>query len=127
MRTIKFRAYHEATQRMFEVEYINFHFRLLRGSKVGPYLSFDDVIQMQFTGAPDKHGTDIYEGDIIKYGDTVGTIKWSVDDTKFYVSAHAQNTEFNNGIWNLSIGRDSHLIEVTGNIYENPELLQLEV
>lgn len=60
----------------------------------------------------DKYGKELTEGDIIKYGDTYGTIRWSVDDARFYISAPAQNTEFNNGIWNVNLEHDLHEIEL---------------
>jgi uncharacterized phage protein (TIGR01671 family) len=67
---------------------------------------------MQFTGLKDKNGIEIYEGDIL--------------DTKCVVS-------FNDGMFGIFdkhnyMGLNSYMSkfrEVIGNIYENPELLQL--
>ncbi len=128
MRKIRFRAWDKINKRMFQVGLISISLEFVReiGDSIS-YYPFDRIILMRFIRLTDKHGIDIYEGDIIKFGDTYGTIRWSVDETKFYVSASAQNTEFNNGLWRINIGRDSHLIVVIGNVYENPELLQLEV
>ncbi len=62
----------------------------------------------QYTGLKDKNGVEIYEGDIIKYGlhfDECFTIIWNYSDLEM-------------------LYRNSNQVEVIGNIYENPELLQ---
>lgn len=74
---------------------------------------------MQFTGLLDKNGKEIYEGDILSgHGDGDVEIRWG--QTEWWCS-------FQDGegialdemcIW---FGNNS---EVTGNIYENPELIQ---
>ena len=82
---------------------------------------------MQFTGLHDKHGREIYEGDIITSTHPVITpgYKWLVQwkDAGFepFVSEERDHGE-------LAFGVKEHLetFEVIGNIYENPELLTLE-
>jgi hypothetical protein len=71
---------------------------------------------MQYTELKDKDGKEIYEGDIISFKDfniVTGVVTWS-----------------NNGFWDVpKIGnwlgnlKECGVIEVIGNIYENPELL----
>ena len=86
-------------------------------------LDAEDVVLMQATGLQDKKGVDIYEGDIIKTGETVdwlnedmGVIRFL--DGAFFIDYHNLDTEFD------YIGNISLPIEVVGNIYENPELLE---
>jgi len=70
---------------------------------------------MQYTGLVDKQGKEIYEGDIVKAFAVL-------DKTKEFNCA----VEWSAGgfIANGSLGVNNHLLEVIGNIYENPELLK---
>jgi len=108
MREIKFRARYRITEKGFV--YFSLDDLLHREGVMFP----EDLAEiMQFTGLRDKNGTEVYEGDLIK--DTVGDIR----EIK-YVS---------NGFW-LSYPNGGHYIpleefmEVVGNVYENPSLLQ---
>ena len=76
----------------------------------------------QYTGMVDKHGTKIFEGDIIDFfgrsdGDGYGVVKYDAYETEF-------GFEYDN-IYR-SLGRNFHPenIEVVGNIYDNPELVE---
>lgn len=76
----------------------------------------------QYTGLKDKNGNKIFEGDIIDFlyrsdGDDYGIVQYDVDETEFGF------------VYNLiydGLGRHycSKDIEVIGNIYDNPELLE---
>ena len=68
---------------------------------------------MQFTGLYDKNGKEIYEGDIYKWRDEIGTITY--DNACFNCTAGNGNNEL------YSMVDD---IEIIGNIYENPELIK---
>lgn len=80
------------------------------------------VIYMQYTGLKDKHGTEIFEGDIVKFHYKRGIYKigpvvwndmfgsWDIDCTDFVAYK--------------SLGKFNSVSEVIGNIYENPELLE---
>lgn len=75
----------------------------------------------QYTGMVDKHGTKIFEGDIVDFskrpdnGD-YGAVIYDADETEFGI-------EYYNIYRSLGKNYYPENIEVIGNIYDNPELL----
>ena len=74
-------------------------------------------IIMQWTQLKDKNGKEIYEGDIVYVicEDGNAVIEWDEDSAKFSIKFDDWIADFD---WYS--GKD---LEVIGNIYENPELL----
>lgn len=96
-----------------------------RDSQNGMYKSLYVDRLMQFIGAKDKNGVEIYEGDIIrpqsgKYG-TDFEIKWS----PILCGFTAMQIESGHPSPQLNQETMCHF-EVVGNIYENPELVSNE-
>lgn len=119
-RTIKFRAWSVKGKRMytagFQVSPFNGVALSLRGEGTAEgWYRNDDLLLMQFTGLTDRHGKEVYEGDVVRktscgdYG-KVGVV--------VYEKAGFQIGEGWDG---LSLDAE---IEVLGNLYEHPELVR---
>lgn len=86
---------------------------------LGSYDAVNPETVGQYTGLTDKNGTKIFEGDIVKYGDTVHNVVFEQRNGTAYFGLVYSTLE------TLSFGyyQDLKQIEVIGNIYDNPELL----
>lgn len=74
----------------------------------------------QYTGLTDNKGEKIFEGDIVKYGDTIHQVVFEQrNGTAYYGLVYSP-------IETLPFGhyQDLKQIEVIGNIHDNPELLK---
>ena len=89
----------------------------------------DEIELMQSTGLKDKNGKEIFEGDIITNGQNVMCMKRH-NTLGFYVEEKGE-VEF---IADSAVLEDfeedakeiADSLEIIGNIYENPELLEVE-
>lgn len=89
--------------------------------------SFDEIELMQYTGLKDKNGVKIFEGDIVNI---CGFINREVVEYDNYYVGYVLKRYDNNGkvIYVTPLTEYSSIVapklEVIGNIYENPELLE---
>lgn len=128
MREIKFRCWNGREKQMIladDICRIHFSKEIPYGVYIwgGDIVIHGDCILMQYTGLKDKNSKEIYEGDIIKYkyekslrGD-ISKVEWQNEYAGFspFVDYDSDNQ------WSY-INLES--IEVIGNIYENPKLLE---
>ena len=88
--------------------------KVIMWSSDGIVDEFDADEVCLFTGLSDKNGIEIYEGDIVDYeGEWVDLVEFS-EGNIWIASNHALTSS------DLNMG----CIEVIGNIYQNPELLE---
>lgn len=123
-REIKFRVWDEEEKTMWRHEnigYINFYDKVI-WLRHGGFLDMDynPCTLMQYTGLKDKNGKEIYEGDIVKREpmspgglDRIGKITF--EDGVIWLESNVDS---------VCLYDEIDELEVIGNIYENPELLE---
>ena len=139
MREIKFRAWAKKSKFMTGVCFLEFLHGGIKASGAGIHIDNGwvteanghthecEVVLMQYTGLKDRNGVEIYEGDIClaegvvdrgdgNYDDEFGRVYFN--DGAFYFKSYSVGEELL--IYALDIG-----LTVSGNIYENPELLEV--
>lgn len=114
---LKYRAWDNWRKRMSVVDRIYIDTEGVRlYDDFGEYWrDFRDVKLMQSTGLKDKNGKEIFEGDIVKCSGLLGTIE------SFKAMWICSFVKYNNY---QKVGFFAQEIEVVGNVYENPELLE---
>lgn len=138
MREIKFKLYlqNEETGAITSVEfnYAQIFSGLAKEILEKNYPRWFVIANCQYTGLHDKNGKEIYEGDVVSYPKEPFVGKWVIEyvqqtmrfvftkDIKdkealtFMISSKRKNRRI--------IGDSIQTIEIVGNIYEKPELIE---
>lgn len=118
----KFRAFLKDTKKIVDVEIIFFELCAVKLTN-NEFYEFEDIILIQSTGVYDKHDVEIFEGDIVEIicdGKLfIGVVVYDLGEADF--KATNNHEDYGNNFQYLTIGES---IEVIGDIYQNPELLE---
>jgi len=130
MREIKFKVWNPY-RKSWAIEFAivwhgdgSYIFEYAKGKDWETHTDFEGFIIVQYTGLKDRNGKEIYKGDRLEEAhDTImenksikSIVIWDNDRSMFRLNCHQ----------NIYLGaEDAELyLEVTGNIYENPELIK---
>ena len=124
MKEFKMKAWLKKEKKMVNIIGIDFNYEYIRYTEDGNLFNenyktaaFKDIELLQFTGAKDKAGQEVYEADVIKFNDGIddiyGLISYDDEDGSYRVS-------YENITEHLSDLEGD--FEIVGNIFENPKL-----
>ena len=125
----KFRAWHNELGRMMSISDMWFNVDSLgeiglNDTIMNDYITVspDEIELMQSTGLKDKNGKEIFEGDILKSNKYITSVFYERGAycVKFCRTTNTTVT------MNVISFIEKYKTKVIGNIYENPELLEVE-
>jgi uncharacterized phage protein (TIGR01671 family) len=138
-REIKFRAWHPQLNKMFYDCNVSSQSWTTESTHFGG----DYKTLMQYTGLHDSKGVEIYDGDIVTYIQELREYKGkSIEPpTDFVVGNYEVGWNEIHAMWGLQLrkewpvspglsntrvknGKDENIMEVVGNIFENPQLFK---
>jgi uncharacterized phage protein (TIGR01671 family) len=87
------------------------------------FLRWEEIELLEFTGLKDKHGNEIYEGDILGFvrnHDQRVSVFW--ENGSFWVVERRRTRTLKARLVDMTL----NILEIIGNIYANPELIPQE-
>ena len=124
MKELKIKAWLKKEKKMVAIIGIDFNYEYIRYTEDDNLFNenyktaeFKDIELLQFSGAKDKAGQELYEADVIKFNDGIddiyGLISYDDEDAVYCVSYENVTEHLLNMAGNF---------EIVGNIFENPNL-----
>ena len=124
MREFKMKAWLKKEKKMVSIIGIDLNYQYIRYSDDGNLFKddykiaeFKDIELLQFTGAKDKAGQEVYEADVIKFNDGIddiyGLISYDDEDAVYCVSYENVTEHLSNMAGDF---------EIVGNIFDHPNL-----
>ena len=124
MKELKIKAWLKKEKKMVSIIGIDFNYEYIKYTEDDNLFNenyktaeFKDIELLQFSGAKDKAGQELYEADVIKFNDGIddiyGLISYDDEDGSYRVS-------YENITEHLSDLEGD--FEIVGNIFENPDL-----
>lgn len=92
----------------------------------GEFLVDENTI-CQYTGLTDKNGKKIFEGDIVRYGEFCGEVKFGLHESNWQINKYNQGffvTFPKEYLLRKELGYWRNKVSIVGNVYDNPELLE---
>ena len=123
MKEFKMKAWLKKENKMVSIIGIDLNYQYIRYSDDGNLFKddykiaeFKDIELLQFTGAKDKAGQEVYEADVIKFNDGIDDIYGLIydDEDAVYCVSYENVTEH---LLNMAGN-----FEIVGNIFETPNL-----
>ena len=126
----KYRAWwiqDEVMTHIYTLEFLQGGIRVSDGCWHEKFLG-DEVILMQSTGLKDKNGVEIFEGDVVQWGDTPD---WEEEPIRTATVKIDPDILFDSNVGIFNYGQFAYkntekFLTILGNIYENPKLLEVE-
>lgn len=89
------------------------------------FMRSDEIEIMQYTGLKDRNGKEIYEGDILQSTLTHQQVGKVIFEDGIYSALWIKNNPFgDDSPYSSVLYRVRHNVEIIGNIYEHPHLLE---
>lgn len=124
----KFRAWHKTWEEMCGVEQIlfdrgNISDVLLDYENFLVHENIDNIVLMQSTGLFDKNGQEVFVKDIVDYKGRKAVVKWHGSYASF-IYIFVDELQKRVADWK-PLYLSYYRFEVVGNVYQNPELLEV--
>lgn len=128
----KFRAWDKISKCMCDVDSMNLYDEFYeykffcKDKSISGTVDFSDksVILMQSTGLCDKNDKEVFEGDIVKpvgFASWIGVVAYSKENAAYILDSHDNDFVRDTNVY---LSQFAEGLEVKGNIYETPELME---